>query len=95
MMGAEGPAGLQAHPDELTRKSGCHDDEAKETSKEKGRDRFAGALNQGGCPPLLVRRFRKLDRVGSFVSFKPSSQLPLRSACATEPQLARSLLRLR
>ena len=38
-----------------------HDDEAEETLEEKGRKRFAGALNQGECPPL-VRRFRKLDR---------------------------------
>ena len=30
-----------------------HDDEAKETLEEKGRKRFAGALNQGGCPPPL------------------------------------------
>ena len=39
-----------------------HDDEAKETLEEKGRKRFAVALNQGECPPLLVWRLRKLDR---------------------------------
>ena len=37
------------------------DDEAKETLEEKGRKRFAGALNQGGCHSLLVRGLCKLD----------------------------------